>query len=260
MTRNVAQKDYIILSPADHYEIGPEDFGGPGLHAIESIGPFSNIVASGPLITVHDSRVDAHLGIGHHPHRHNERLFYIMEGELDHDDSLNKIKGHMGTGDAGLFTEGRRGMIHSEWNHGDIDCHAYILVYSTDPIPPETDFTVLPDDQAPRYQESPGVSTKEVVGPSSGLKVHGDIRRFTDSSLEDGARLEVVMDGGEGALLSIQEGRIRLGEQVLERGSTVVMPPADGERGHWIYAVGPARVLRTVHGTGHGLIRRSQGA
>jgi redox-sensitive bicupin YhaK (pirin superfamily) len=161
----MTEEIYIILAPADHYEIGPEDFGGPGLRAIESIGPFSEIVASGPLITVHDSQVEAHLGIGHHPHRHNERLFYIMAGELDHDDALNHIQGHMGTGDTGLFTEGRRGMLHSEWNHGDSLCHAYILVYSTDPIPQQTDFTVLPDRQSPRYEEDAGVNTKEIVGP-----------------------------------------------------------------------------------------------
>jgi hypothetical protein len=52
------------------------------------------VQASGPLITVHDSVVEAGLGIGHHPHRYNERLFFIERGELDHDDALNGITGH----------------------------------------------------------------------------------------------------------------------------------------------------------------------
>jgi uncharacterized cupin superfamily protein len=139
---------YLILDDADYRVLGPDDFGAPGLQAIESIGPFVDIEASGPLITVHDATIEPHRGIGHHPHRYNERLFYIMAGQLDHDDAHNGIRGHMGEGDVGLFTEGRGGMLHSEWNHGDAPTHAYILVYSTDPIPEETSFTALRDGDA----------------------------------------------------------------------------------------------------------------
>ncbi len=129
---------YLVLEPADHVVLGESDFGMPGLTAAESIGPFVGIQASGPLITVHDSVIDAGLGIGHHPHRYNERLFYIEQGELDHDDALNRITGHVDEGDVAQFTEGMRGMVHSEWNHGDRDTHAYILVYSTEPVPAQT--------------------------------------------------------------------------------------------------------------------------
>ena len=111
---------YLILAEQDYHVLGTGDFGAPGLEAIEVLGPFVDIQASGPLITIHDSTVDPHLGIGHHRHRYNERLFYIMAGELDHDDALNNIQGHMGPGDVGLFTEGQRGMVHSEWNNGDV--------------------------------------------------------------------------------------------------------------------------------------------
>jgi redox-sensitive bicupin YhaK (pirin superfamily) len=74
-----------------------------------------SIQASGPLIIVHDSIIDAGMGIGHHPHRFNERLFYIEEGQLDHDDALNGITGHMDPGDVGQFTEGIRGMLGLTW-------------------------------------------------------------------------------------------------------------------------------------------------
>src|SRR5439155_12340452 len=92
---------FLILAPQDHVVLGESDFGMPGLTAAESIGPFVGIQASGPLITVHDSVISAGMGIGHHPHRYNERLFYIEQGQLDHDDSLNHITGHMDAGDVG---------------------------------------------------------------------------------------------------------------------------------------------------------------
>ena len=249
-------RPYLVLRPEDHVVLGESDFGMPGLRAAEAIGPFVTIQASGPLVTVHDSVVEAGLGIGHHPHRLNERLFYIEEGQLDHDDALNGITGHMDAGDVGEFTEGRRGMLHSEWNHGEVDTRAYILVYSTDPIPEEAAFDVLRDADAPRYDEGPEVHTKEMVGPRSPLRVHGDVRLFTDSRLEAGASLRIDVGEGEGALASVREGEARAedGER-LTPGTTLVVPHADEPRTVSLVAEATARVIRVVHGPGHGFIR-----
>ena len=248
---------YVVFEPEEHAVLGEKDFGMPGLTAIESIGPFVDIQASGPLITVHDSTVEAGLGIGHHPHRFNERLFYIEQGELDHDDAANGIKGHMATGDVGLFTEGRRGMLHSEWNHGDVDTRAYILVYSTDPIPPHAAFHVLQDADAPRYREGVGVQTKELVGSRSPLRVNGDIRLFADSTLEAGATLELAAGASEGGLLSVREGGLEIeGDgRKLTPGATVLLPPDGEPRRVGLRALEPSRVIRVVHGGGHGFVR-----
>jgi redox-sensitive bicupin YhaK (pirin superfamily) len=264
---------YLILLPQDHVTLGESDFGMPGLTAVESIGPFVGIQASGPLITVHDSVIEARLGIGHHPHRYNERLFYIEEGQLDHDDALNHITGHMDTGDVGEFTEGQGGMIHSEWNHGNVDARAYILVYSTDPVPARTSFSVLRDAEAPRFEEGPGVRTKELVGPRSPLRVHGDIRLFTDSRLDRAAVLSLAAAAGEGGVLSVREGGVQVeddweapvvevaaqfsadGVGSLGPGSTLVVPPGPEPRMLRLRASEPTRVVRVVHGPGHGFVR-----
>ncbi len=250
-------RPYEILHQEDHVILGESDFGMPGLAAIEAIGPFVGIQASGPLITVHDSVIEAGLGIGHHPHRYNERLFYIEQGELDHDDALNRITGHMDTGDVGQFTEGMRGMVHSEWNHGDVDTRAYILVYSTDPVPPQTAFNALRDSDAPRYEEAAGVRTKELVGPRSPLRVNGDIRLFTDSHVEPGAVLSIELAESEGGLASVREGRVHVeeGDEELPAGATLVVPPADQPRTLRLRAEQPTRVVRVVHGPGHGFLR-----
>ncbi|NKE72155.1 pirin family protein [Candidatus Manganitrophus noduliformans] len=248
-------RPYLILRPEEHAVLGESEFGTPGLRAVESIGPFTEIQASGPLITVHDATVAPHLGIGHHPHRFNERLFYIEQGELDHDDAWNNIHGHIGPADVGQFTEGRRGMLHSEWNNGDLPTRAYILVYSTDPVPEETAFHVLKDDEAPRYGEGRGVETKELVGGKSPLRVHGDLRRFTDSRLEPGAELSLPLAAGEGGLISVREGRVRLGGEVLPVGETVIVPPADAPGTLRLRADAPSRVIRVVYGPGHGFVR-----
>jgi redox-sensitive bicupin YhaK (pirin superfamily) len=252
---------YLVLGPTDHRVLGEAEFGMPGLTAVEAIGPFVAVQASGPLITVHDSVIEAGLGIGHHPHRYNERLFYIEQGQLDHDDARNRITGHMDTGDVGQFTEGLGGMVHSEWNHGDVDTRAYILVYTTDPIPPRTSFNVLTDAEAPRDPEGDGVATKELVGPRSPLRVNGDIRRFTDSRLEPGATVALELAAGEGGLASVREGAARVadGGEPLRPGSTLLAPPADRPRTIGLRAEAPTRLLRVVHGPGHGFVRNPPG-
>ena len=179
------------------------------------------------------------------------------EGQLDHDDALNHITGHMDTGDVGQFTEGLHGMLHSEWSHGDVDTRAYILVYTTDPIPERTVFKALRDADAPRYEEAAGVETKELVGPRSPLEVNGDIRLFTDSRLEPDAVLHLALGPGEGGLVSVREGRVDLeGEaEGLAPASTLVAPPASDPRTLRLRAAEPTRVIRVVHGPGHGFVR-----
>jgi redox-sensitive bicupin YhaK (pirin superfamily) len=250
-------RGYLVMSREDHVVLGASDFGMEGLTAIESIGPFNEVQASGPLITVHDSVVEAGLGIGHHPHRFNERLFFIERGELDHDDALNGITGHMDEGDVGEFTEGRRGMIHSEWNHGDVDTRAFILVYTTAPVPERAAFDVLKDAEAPTYEESGGVVTKELVGPRSRLRVHGDVRWFAESRLDVGNRVLVELADDEGGLLSVREGEVALDGRSLAPGTTVLWPPGKAARVTELGAEGASRIVRVIHGPGEGFVTGS---
>lgn len=259
----ITDRPYRVLNRDEHTVLGEAQFGMAGLTAVESVGPFVAIQALGPLITVHDSVIDAGKGIGHHPHRHNERLFYIEAGELDHDDALNRITGHMDTGDVGQFTEARRGMVHSEWNHGHVETRAFILVYTTDPIPEETAFAVLKDVDAPRYAEGPGVRTKELVGIRSPLHVHGDVRLFTDSRMEAHATLTIPLSRGECGVASVRQGSVLVeGDAELAQDATLLIPPADTDRAVRMRATEPSRVIRVVTGPGLGLVLndRSEGA
>jgi redox-sensitive bicupin YhaK (pirin superfamily) len=246
----------IVLSPEDYAVLDEDDFGVPGLVAHEVIGPFVRLRSLGPLIMVHDGVFEPRHGIGHHPHRFNERLFYILEGAVDHDDTLNGITGHMGTGDLGRLTEGMRGMLHKEWNNTDGRARAFILVYETDPTPSQASFEALRDPDAPRYEESPGVNTKELVGPSAPLAIHGDVRLFADTRVDAGGELSVDLAPKEGGLLFTVEGGFEVWNENRESvplGHTVVVPPADASRSLRVRTEGGGRVLRVVHGPGRGM-------
>jgi redox-sensitive bicupin YhaK (pirin superfamily) len=253
----------LHLTPDGYHVIGPEDFGAPGLWARESVGPWASVEAIGPLVTVHDSRFDPHKGIGHHPHQGMERLFYILDGSVDHDDALNHITGHMGTGDLGVLTEGRRGMIHSEWNHGDGPARAYILVYPTDPTPPTASFDAVRDAEAPRAHPAPGVVVKQVV-TRGGNRLHGDVRVLTDSTLDAQAVLDVRLGRDEAGLIFVVDGRVDVraadgggGEAARARAEhTVLVPPAPRSRELRLVAGEPSRVLCALTGPGFGVRRR----
>lgn len=253
----------IHLTPDDYHVIRPEDFGAPGLWARESVGPFTSIQAVGTLVTVHDSRFDPGRGIGHHPHQGMERLFYILEGGVDHDDSFNDIQGHMATGDLGILTEGERGMVHSEWNHEDESAtRAYILVYPTDPTPRTASFDAIRDDEAPRTRPADGVHVKTVVDGGD-ERLHGDLRRFVDVELARGASRRIDVHGDEGGLLFVVGGTVEVrdaeGAQVatdVAEDHTVLLPPSDGSRVLQVEADAPSRILLAVTGRGFGLRRR----
>lgn len=211
------EQDPVVLPSAGFYRVGESEFGVPGLIAIESVGPFVAIESIGPFFMIHDSYWQPGMGIGHHPHRTNERLFYIVKGRVEHDDALNGIKGTMEEGDLGRLTEGLRGMFHQEWNGapGEVS-HAFILVYrpDTEPPPPTAEFALLRAADRPVYEEADGVETIELVGARSPFRVNlSTLRYFADTRLRPGAEIEFSLAQDEGLIVYPLEGRVELDER-----------------------------------------------
>ena len=249
----------LLLAPEDYRVLGEADFGVPGLIAHEIVGPFVDVQALGPMIMVHDGRFEARHGIGHHPHRYNERLFYIMEGAVDHDDGLNGIQGHMPPGSVGQLTEGLGGMLHKEWNNTDGPARAFILVYETEPVPPRASFALLEDGDAPRYREEGGAETKELVGTRSPLQLHGDVRFFADSILGPGTELTQAVGPGEVLLLYTVAGQVDVSngaKATVPFEHSLLIAPRREPSTMIVRSSDESRVIRVVTGPGHGLVVR----
>jgi redox-sensitive bicupin YhaK (pirin superfamily) len=253
--------DLTVVGSGHFFRVGEAQFGVRGLIAIESVGPYVSVQHLGPMLMIHDGYFQPGFGIGHHPHRTNERLFYILEGQVEHDDALNHIRGTMEEGDLGRLTEGVRGMYHQEWNGAEQVTRAFILVYHPDTHPPipVAEFAVLKAaDRAP-VDEGPGVVTVELIGPSAGFHVnHSGLRRYLDSALTVGATIDVTLEPNRGLLLYPVAGRVRLTEgagELLLDGEESVHPEGPGnlavawstadERRLRLEAIGgPAQLLR----------------
>lgn len=219
-----------VVRATSFHRLTETEFGMPGLVAIESVGPFVELARLGPFITIHDSFLDPGLGIGHHPHRGNERLFYILRGEIRHDDALNGIRGVMGEGDLARLTEGERGMLHREWNgRDDVRTHAFILVYTPDAEPPIplASFGAHRASEMPRVEEAPGVETLHLIGGRAAFRASSsELTSWFDSSLAPSATVALAMPPNEGLIVYPLEGTLRLdadsdGEVVLAAGSAI---------------------------------------
>ncbi|HUY11019.1 MAG TPA: pirin family protein [Candidatus Dormibacteraeota bacterium] len=69
----------------------------------------------GALRVFNDDVIEAGQGFGKHPHRDMEILTYVLEGELEHRDSMGNI-GVVGPGAVQYLSAGT-GITHSEYNH-----------------------------------------------------------------------------------------------------------------------------------------------
>ena len=228
-----------VIGSERFYRVGEAEFGMPGLIAIETAGPFVETERIGPFVTIHDSVFEPGFGIGHHPHRYHERLFYILEGRVEHDDALNGIRGEMNTLDLGRLTEGARGMYHQEWNGASAGqrTRAFILVYRPDAVPeiPVASFDVLRADDRPIVPDGDGQTT-ELVGSRSPFRINlSTFRRYLDTAIPPGGSVHEELADDEAAYLHPVAGTVDLH---TDDGGTLGRLDAGGSR----FAEGPGSV------------------
>lgn len=74
----------------------------------------------GPLRVINDDRIQAGSGFGLHPHRDMDIITVMVEGQLDHQDSLGS-RGRLHPGDVQVMEAGT-GLQHSEINASEQPC------------------------------------------------------------------------------------------------------------------------------------------
>lgn len=74
----------------------------------------------GPLRVINDDRIAAGTGFGMHPHRDMEIITVMVEGQLNHRDSMGHAE-VLRAGEVQRISAGT-GMVHSEMNGGDQPC------------------------------------------------------------------------------------------------------------------------------------------
>ncbi|MBN3725103.1 pirin family protein [Burkholderia sp. Ac-20379] len=165
------------------------------------------------LLVINDDRVAPARGFGTHPHRDMEILSYVLEGALEHKDSMG-TGSVIVPGDVQLMSAGT-GVAHSEFNHSKDEQVHFLQIW------------VGPSEKGaqPRYQQAnvPAVDKRGqlrlVVSPdgeNGALAIRQDTRIYAG-----------LFDGDEAASLAVPAGRFVYVH--VARGSLAVNGVALGE-------------------------------
>ena len=129
------------------------------------------------LLVINDDTVQPGQGFGTHPHRDMEIFSYVLEGALEHQDSMG-TGSVIRPGDVQMMSAGT-GITHSEFNHSKSELVHFLQIW------------IVPDREgvAPRYQQ----------------------KNFPESDKRGRLRLIISPDGAEGSLSVYQDARVRAG-------------------------------------------------
>ena len=189
-----------------------------------------------------DNPDDYVAGFPWHPHRGIETITYMLEGKIEHGDSLGN-RGTIGPGDVQWMTAGG-GIIHQEMPAGDAQGRMGGFQL----------WANLPRAQKmmdPRYREVPareipeavvggGVRIKVLAGRAAGL--HGPVRDvvieplYLDVALPPGARFTQPIPRGHNAFAFVFQGRACFpaaagrDETCVDHGALVVLGDGDEVR------------------------------
>ncbi|MBW4609546.1 MAG: pirin family protein [Hassallia sp. WJT32-NPBG1] len=184
-----------------------------------SFGSFSdpNRMGFRTLRVINDDRVVPGAGFGTHGHRDMEILTYVLEGALEHKDSLGTGSVIL-PGEAQVMSAGT-GITHSEYNHSQTEPVHFLQIW------------ILPDKQGikPRYEqkafpieEKRGklrlIAAKD--GRDGAVTIHQDVNLYV-SVLEPGDVVNYHVQPDRYAWLQIAKGIATLNGEELRAGDGV---------------------------------------
>jgi redox-sensitive bicupin YhaK (pirin superfamily) len=201
----------------------------------EDADPFLLIDEMGPV----DYRPGEAVGAPDHPHRGFETVTYVLDGEIEHEDSAGH-RGVIGAGDVQWMTAGA-GIVHSEMPSARLRkdggrAHGFQIWVN---LPSKLKMA------RPRYQEVPAsriptattadgkARVRVVAGEALGARAVIDTMTrivYQDWALAPGADVEVPVDAKLRALAYVFEGAVKVGDRLVKDGELAVLGSGDAVR------------------------------
>lgn len=168
----------------------------------------------GPLRVINEDRVSPGGGFGTHPHRDMEIISYVLDGALEHKDSIG-TGSVIRPGDVQRMTAGT-GVQHSEFNPSQTAPVHFLQIWllpSQKSLPPgyeQKSFAAAEKDGKLRLIVSPD-------GSDGSLTIHQDARIYA-AVLSEGARVTYAVPDGRRAWVQVARGSLDLNGEWLRRG------------------------------------------
>ncbi len=189
-------------------------------------------------------------GVGEHPHRGFETVTIVYQGELEHRDSSGS-QGTIGPGDVQWMTAAS-GVVHEEFHSASFSESggAFEMVQLWVNLPAESKMS------PPKYQGILAAEIPVVTLPANAgtmrliageyLETKGAASTFTpmnvwDLQLNAGAEVTLPIPSEHNAMLVVQAGKIRVGEQLLQEVELALFERAGDAIA--LHAETPARAL-----------------
>src|SRR5437016_12013079 len=215
---------------------------------MDSVDPFLLIDEMGPI----DYRPGEAVGAPDHPHRGFETVTYVLEGEMEHEDSAGH-RGRLGPGDVQWMTAGA-GIIHSEMPSQHIReqggrVHGFQVWVNL----PRRDKLMRPRYQEYSREKLPQANTGDgkaqvrvIAGEALGARAVIETRTpivFQDWTLQPGADVTIPFTPDLRMLVYVFEGSVRIGPNgtTLEEGQLAILGTGDSVR--LAGAARPGRIL-----------------
>lgn len=156
------------------------------------------------LLVINDDRVAPSRGFGAHPHRNMEIISYVLEGALEHKDSMG-TGSVIRPGDVQLMSAGS-GVIHSEFNHSGADEVHFLQIWV---VPAEK-------ETPPAYQQVTVADAEKrgalrlIVSPEGGagvLRIRQDMRIWS-GLFDDAEQQTFSLAADRWALIHLARGAI----------------------------------------------------
>lgn len=196
----------------------------------------------GPLRVINDDRVAPGGGFPAHPHSDMEIISYVLEGALEHKDSLG-TGSVIRPGDVQRMSAGT-GIRHSEFNASKTEPVHFLQIW------------IIPDKKglAPGYEQKSFSAAEKggvlrLVGSSDGrdgsVTIHQDVDLYA-TLLSSSEAVEHVIAPGRGGWVQVARGSVELNGEMLREGDGVAIPASGPLR---IKGVADAEVLLFDIGT-----------
>ncbi|MGI9248381.1 MAG: pirin family protein [Woeseiaceae bacterium] len=171
-------------------------------------------VRFGKLRVINEDRIAPGMGFGTHPHKDMEIVTYIIDGAIEHKDSMGN--GTVITaGEVQRMTAGT-GVQHSEFNHSK-DSELHLLQIW---IFPEQ-HGLEPGYEQTRYSREDKLNQLRLVGSRDGrdgsITIHQDINLYA-SVLEKGEKVSLDLPGNRKVFVQVVDGEITVNDQRLSTG------------------------------------------
>jgi redox-sensitive bicupin YhaK (pirin superfamily) len=158
-------------------------------------------------------------GFGTHPHRNMEIVTYVLEGALEHKDSMGNGE-ILKPGEFQRMTAGT-GITHSEFNPSLTDpVHLYQIWLFPDQQGLEPSYEQKSFSESERHNQFRLVASKD--GESRSLLIHQDARIFL-SNIERGEELKFDFKPGRHGWLQVFRGAIEVNDEAAVAGDGIAV-------------------------------------